>query len=166
MPPRTQPKIYQVLIKTHKLTILTTVAPTISVAALKAEVLSALASDVNTSSVDPDAPIPSVTTVQDFELCKAVKDKARGRLTGEYMLLDEPKLSLRDAGVANWEALFVQFRDAESGDLQPVVFTPFEDDEDGVTPQFGSTSAPAPAPSAAAPAESSTSRGKRKARPD
>ncbi|KAF8214167.1 hypothetical protein K438DRAFT_1564059, partial [Mycena galopus ATCC 62051] len=107
-PPRTHPKIYQVLIKTHKLTIMTTVAPTISVAALKAEVLSALSDDVNTLE---DVPRP--TKVRDFELCKAVKD--RGKLTGEYHLLDDLKVSIRDAGVANWEALFVQFRDPESG---------------------------------------------------
>lgn len=129
--------------------------PAISVAQLKAEVLSALSSDVNTLE---DVARP--TKVHDFELCKAVKD--RGKLTGEFQLLDELKLSLRDAGVANWEPLFVQFRDPDSGDLRPVVFVPFEDDEDGVTPQFSS----APVAAAAPPAETSTSRGKRKARPD
>ncbi|KAJ7265462.1 hypothetical protein B0H12DRAFT_1180061 [Mycena haematopus] len=82
MPPRTNAKIYQVLIKTHKLTILTTVAPTISVAALKAEVLSALTDDVNTLE---DVPRPK--NVRDFELCRAVKD--RGKPTGEYHPLED-----------------------------------------------------------------------------
>ncbi|KAJ7129144.1 hypothetical protein C8R44DRAFT_71355 [Mycena epipterygia] len=145
-----QPKVYQILIKTHKLTVLTTVAPTITVAALKADVLSALSSDVN--QVED---VPPVSAVADFELCKAVKE--RGKLTGEFQPLDNLKLSLKDAGVINWEPLFVQFRDPDSGELLPVVFVPFEDDEDEVSPQFGTP---------AAPAESSTSRGKRKARPD
>ncbi|KAJ7209828.1 hypothetical protein B0H12DRAFT_993745, partial [Mycena haematopus] len=101
-PPRRNAEIYQVLIKTHMLTILTTVAPTISAATLKAEVLSALTDDINTLE---DVPRPK--NVRDFELCKAVKD--RGKLTGEYHLLDDLELSLRDAGVANWEQLFVQF---------------------------------------------------------
>ncbi|KAF7335331.1 MFS sugar [Mycena sanguinolenta] len=137
------------------LTILTTVAPTISVAALKDEVLSALSDDVNTVE---DVPHPK--EVRDFELCKAVKD--RGKLTGEYLPLDDYKATLRDAGVMNWEALFVQFRDPDSGELRPVEFVPFEDDDDGATAQFAAEPAPAPA----VVAEASTSRGKRKARPD
>ncbi|KAJ7628098.1 hypothetical protein B0H17DRAFT_1110194 [Mycena rosella] len=152
MPPKPQPKIFQILVKTHKLTILTTVLPTITVAALKTEVLSALAADVN-----QDADVPTVASVRDFELCKGTKD--RGKLTGEYTTLTDPKLALKDAGVASWEPLFVQFRDPASGDLLPVVFVPFQDDEDEVSQQF----TPAPAPP---PVETSTSRGKRKARPD
>ncbi|KAJ7709251.1 hypothetical protein B0H14DRAFT_2646383 [Mycena olivaceomarginata] len=159
MPPRTQPKIYQILIKTHKLTVLTTVAPSTSVAALKAEVLDALKDDV-TSALGDELP-PRPTQTRDFELCRALKD-TRGRPTGEYELLEDGKASLRDAGVANWEALFLRFRDAETGDLRPVEYVPYEDDEDAP---------PAPAPvsapsAAAATAETSTSRGKRKVRPD
>ncbi|KAJ7228164.1 hypothetical protein GGX14DRAFT_344964, partial [Mycena pura] len=151
-PPKTQSKIYQLLIKTHKLTILTTVPPSMTVDALKAEVLSALSSDVN--QVEG---VPSVSTVGDFQLCKAVKE--RGKLTGEFQVLKDVKRSIKDVGVVNWEPLFVQFRDPKSGkcDLEPVVFTPFEDDEDQVTPQFTTP---------AQPAVSSTSRGKRKALPD
>ncbi|KAJ7784079.1 hypothetical protein B0H16DRAFT_1491293 [Mycena metata] len=149
MPPRTVPKVFQVLVKTHKLTVLTTVAPTISVAELKDEILSALSSDVN--QVDG---VPRVSAPRDFELCKAVQE--RGKPTGDYQLLGELSLSLRDAGVANWEPLFVRFRAPGSDELSPVVFVPFEDDEEEVAPH----SAPA------APAEASSSRGKRKARPD
>ncbi|KAJ7098656.1 hypothetical protein B0H15DRAFT_821749 [Mycena belliarum] len=151
MPPKPQPKIFQILVKTHKLTILITVLPTITVGALKTEIFSALASDVNQG-----ADVPPVSSVGDFELCKGSKE--RGKLTGEYTPLDNPKQALKDAGVVNWEPLFVQFRDPDSGELLPVVFIPFEDDEDEVSQQF---SAPAPPP-----AEASTSRGKRKARPD
>ncbi|KAJ7368939.1 hypothetical protein DFH08DRAFT_947823 [Mycena albidolilacea] len=142
IPPCTQPKIYQILIKIQKLIVLTTVAPSTSVAALKAEVLDALKDNT-----------------RDFELCRALKDTC-GRPTGEYELLEDGKASLRDTGVANWEALFLRFRDAETGDLRPVEYVPYEDDDDAPP-------APAPAPSAAAAtAETSTSRGKRKARPD
>ncbi|KAJ6615626.1 hypothetical protein B0H10DRAFT_57217 [Mycena sp. CBHHK59/15] len=150
MPPRTltQPKIFQVLIKTHKLTVLTTVAPTITVGSLKAEVLSALSDDVNQAD-----DVPQVSALEDFELSKGVKE--RGKLNGEYQLLEDTDLQLKEAGVTNWEVLFVQFRDPTSGELQPVVFVPFEDDEDDVPSQ--------PPPPAA---ESSTSRGKRKAHPE
>jgi len=147
MPPKTQTKVYHLLIKTHKLTILTTVSPSITVDALKAEVLSALSSDVN--KVEG---VPSVSAVGDFQLCKGVKE--RGKLTGEFEVLKDVKRSIRDVGIINWEPLFVQFRDPESGDLEPVVFTPFKDDEEAVTAQFTT------------PAASSTSRGKRKAVPD
>jgi hypothetical protein len=90
---------------------------------------------------------------------------------------------LRVAGVANWEALFLRFRDVETGawlglpsffrelisscltrtdDLHPVEYVPYEDDDDAPP-----APAPVPAPSAAAAtAETSMSRGKRKARPD
>ncbi|KAJ7771023.1 hypothetical protein DFH07DRAFT_879567, partial [Mycena maculata] len=108
MPPKTQPKVFQVLVKTHTLTVLTTVAPTITVAALKAEVLSALSAEVN--QVEG---VPAVTAAADFELCKATKD--RGKLTGEYQVLEDLKLPLKDAGVVNWEPLFLQFRDPDSG---------------------------------------------------
>ncbi|KAJ7130983.1 hypothetical protein C8R46DRAFT_1141701 [Mycena filopes] len=149
MPPRATPKVFQVLVKTHKLTVLITVPPTNSVAELKEEVLSALSSDVH--QIDD---VPRVSAARDFELCKAIKE--RGKLTGEYQLLSELTLSLRDAGVANWEPLFVRFRPPGSDELGPVVFVPFEDDEDDAPP----VSAPA------ALAEASSSRGKRKTRPD
>ncbi|KAJ7248484.1 hypothetical protein C8J57DRAFT_1522448 [Mycena rebaudengoi] len=152
VPPRAQPKIFQVPIKTHKLTIFTTVLPTITVGALKDEVLSALASDVN--QVEG---VPQVSSVADFELCKGLRE--RGKLKGEYEVLADYKRTIRDAGVANWEALFVQFRDPTSGDLLPVVFIPFEDDEEEVSSQFA-------APLPPADESSATSRGKRKARPE
>ncbi|CAK5275105.1 unnamed protein product [Mycena citricolor] len=148
MPPR-QAKILQLLIKTYRLTVLTTIAPTATVADLKADVLSALSSEVHRSSADDD--MPEVTSVEDFEICKGVK--TRGKLTGEFTALTDSRQTLRDADVVNWEALFVQFRDSESGDLLPVIFHPYEDDEEEVTPQF-------------AQAEASATRGKRKAPPE
>ncbi|KAJ7102651.1 hypothetical protein C8R43DRAFT_907124 [Mycena crocata] len=106
-PPRAQAKVFQVLIKTHKLTVLTTVVPTITVAALKDDVLSALSSDVNTVEG-----VPPITSADDFELCKGVK--AQGKLTGEFQPLNDLTQSIKEAGVTNYEALFVQFRDPDS----------------------------------------------------
>ncbi|KAJ7849856.1 hypothetical protein B0H14DRAFT_2303466, partial [Mycena olivaceomarginata] len=105
-PPRTQPKIYQILIKSHKLAVLTTVAPSTSVAALKAKVLDTLKDDVTSTLEDELPPRPMQT--RDFELSWALKIPVGGP-TGEYKLLEDGKASLRDAGVANWEALFLRF---------------------------------------------------------
>ncbi|KAF7294226.1 hypothetical protein HMN09_01151000 [Mycena chlorophos] len=161
MPPKTPSKILFLRVKIHKLTIATTVAPTITVGALKTEVLSALTSAALESSSKieedlemPDAlDIPSVSKVSEFELCTA--EKERGRLTGEFSVLRDTKQTLSAAGIVNWDVLFVRFKDPDSGVLQPVIFVPIADDEDQVTPQFAD-----PAP----PQESV--KGKRKARPE
>ncbi|KAJ7068821.1 hypothetical protein C8F01DRAFT_1119434 [Mycena amicta] len=157
---KTPAKIFFLRVKIDKLTIVTTVAPTITVAALKTEVLTALTSEAlsSSSSTDEEIPttsldVPSVSKIADFELCTA--EKERGKLTGEFPVLTDTKASLRDAGLVNWDVLFVRFRDSTSGALQPVVFVPFADDEDQVTPQFAE---PAPPPEVV--------KGKRKARPD
>ncbi|KAJ7838245.1 hypothetical protein B0H14DRAFT_3459668 [Mycena olivaceomarginata] len=139
-----QPKIYQILIKTHKLAVLTTVAPSTSVTALKAKVLNALKDDF-TSTLGDELPLRPTQT-RDFELCQAPKTPVGGR----------------QERVANWEALFLRFQDAETGDLHSTEYVPYEDNDDAP-----SVPAPASAPSAAAAtAETSTSRGKRKAHPD
>ncbi|KAJ7849849.1 hypothetical protein B0H14DRAFT_3452301 [Mycena olivaceomarginata] len=96
----------------HKLTVLTTVIPSTSVA-LKAEVLDTLKDDV-TSALKDELP-PRPTQTREFELCRALKG-TRGQPKSEYKLLEDGKVSLQDAGVANWEALFLRFRDAEMGE--------------------------------------------------
>jgi hypothetical protein len=107
-PPRLQPKIYQLLFKTHKLTIFLTAPPSTTIASLKDEALSALVSDIN--QVEN---VPNVTTGDEFEICRGIKDK--GKLTGEYEVLDTTK-QIKDSSLANWEVLFLQFRDASSGE--------------------------------------------------
>ncbi|KAJ7887525.1 hypothetical protein B0H14DRAFT_3430573 [Mycena olivaceomarginata] len=136
--PAPSPKSTRSSSKPTKLAVLTTVAPSTSVTALKAKVLNALKDDF-TSTLGDELPLRPTQT-RDFELCQAPKDTR----------------------VANWEALFLRFQDAETGDLHSTEYVPYEDNDDAP-----SVPAPASAPSAAAAtAETSTSRGKRKAHPD
>ncbi|KAK7470118.1 hypothetical protein VKT23_001559 [Stygiomarasmius scandens] len=143
MPPKPQPKVYQILLRTHKLTIFFTLPPATTIASLKEEALSALTSDVN--QVED---VPKVSTVDEFEICR--KSKASG-----YERLDNDR-ELRESKISNWEVLYLQFRD-ESGKLLPVDVTEpsIDDDEDQST---------APPPSDHF--ESETRKGKRKADPE
>jgi hypothetical protein len=101
-PPKAQPKIYQLLFKTHKLTILLTTPPNTTIASLKTEILSALSSDVN--QVED---VPKVTDERAFEISRAVKD--RGKNTLQYEVLERSQ-TVKDT-LTNWEVLFLQFRD-------------------------------------------------------
>ncbi|KAF8231375.1 hypothetical protein L208DRAFT_68308 [Tricholoma matsutake] len=146
MPPRSQPKIHQLQLRSHKLAILLTVVPSATFASIKAEALSALTSDVN--QVEG---VPKVKSEDDFEVCRAVKDK--GKATGVYEVMDVSK-QVREYNLASWDALYLQFRDTTTGELLPVKFTqPSIDDEDEEPPEEESFIV-------------STSKGKRKARPD
>ncbi|KAF7302202.1 hypothetical protein MIND_00787100 [Mycena indigotica] len=151
---KTASNVFFLRVKIHKLTIATTVSPTISIGALKSEILSALTSvALGSNQDDEEMPtsldIPSVTDTSEFELCTA--EKETGKLTGVFPVLRNSKQSIRDAGIVNWDVLFVRFKDVASGALEPVVFVPIEDDEEQITPQF---------------AEAISVQGKRKARPD
>ncbi|KAF7969935.1 hypothetical protein HWV62_25549 [Athelia sp. TMB] len=103
MPPKAAPKIYQLLVKTHTLTVMITAEPKTTIASLKLEVLSALKADVN------QVPgVPKVEETEDFEICQI--PKARGKPGTQYEVLQE---SATVAGtVTNWEVLFIQFKDA------------------------------------------------------
>ena len=50
--------------------------------------------------------MPQVASVDDFELCRAIKEK--GRPTGQYEPISE-KDTVKQS-VTNWERLFVQFK--------------------------------------------------------
>ncbi|GLB34211.1 hypothetical protein LshimejAT787_0110950 [Lyophyllum shimeji] len=147
MPPRSQPKIHQIQMRTHQLSIMLTVPPSTTIESLKAEALSALTSPV---LGDEHADIPKVETDNDFELCRAVK--ARGKPTGEYEVLETFR-EIREYSLAAYDSLYLQFRDS-SGNLLPVtVTTPSVGDEEGP---------PYDVPEVESPA-SSISKGKRKA---
>ena len=124
-PPKIQPRTYILPVKTHKLTFFLTVSPNVTIASLKADVLSALNAPVlstpapfdalNPDTMDVDNSeweVPQVSNEDDFELCRALKEK--GRLTGKYERL-EGRLMVKTT-VVNWETLFVQFRDLEKGE--------------------------------------------------
>ena len=103
-PPRLPPKTFILTLKTHKLTVLTTVLQPekTTIAELKEEVLSALTSHVvahphveeaiGLPEPDPEWQVPQVGSVDDFELCRGIKE--RGRYTGQYEPLS-PKDTVR-----------------------------------------------------------------------
>ncbi|KAG0703913.1 hypothetical protein DFH29DRAFT_914671 [Suillus ampliporus] len=113
MPPRAAPKTYQILVKTHQVTIFLTVPQSATIALLKDEALSALTSRVATE----DESFPRVNTTSDFELARSVKEKEKSRSGVTYEVL-EPDKTIRGL-LMNWELLYFQFRD-EDGNLMPV----------------------------------------------
>jgi len=80
-----------------------------AIAKLKEEVLSALTALYLHGDRVPQ--VPTANTVDDFELCRAVKEK--GKPTGNYELLDHASGRVKDH-LVNWDSVYIQFRD-ESG---------------------------------------------------
>ncbi|KAF8076804.1 hypothetical protein FPV67DRAFT_433441 [Lyophyllum atratum] len=144
MPPRSQPKIYQIQMRTHKLSIMVTVPPSTTIGRLKSEALSALTSPVHR---DEQSDVPTVQIEYDFELVRALKE--RGRPNGEYEVLD-PLREVRDYSLASYDTLYLQFRDS-SRNLLPVTFTAPSIDDEEEAPSEAEISAP------------SANKGKRKA---
>ncbi|KAJ2930400.1 hypothetical protein H1R20_g6679, partial [Candolleomyces eurysporus] len=156
MPPRPQPKVHQILIKTHKLTIaLSGVSPNTPISQLKKEALEALKADVSEDLLLSISPSPSnilaLESHNDLELCR--QDKERGKPTGTYTVLD-PGRQIREHGLAAWETLFIQFRNPETRALLPVTVTlPAIDDDE----EDEGEAAPLP------PADNGKGKGKRRA---
>ncbi|KAL4081470.1 hypothetical protein V8B97DRAFT_2001640 [Scleroderma yunnanense] len=61
--------------------------------------------------------IPNVQSTDNFELCRAIKDRGKSNAVTAYEVLD-PTAPIRGL-LGNWEELYVQFRD-EDGNLLPV----------------------------------------------
>ncbi|KAI0321958.1 hypothetical protein OF83DRAFT_106763 [Amylostereum chailletii] len=125
MPPRAPPRVFQLLVKTHRITVFLTFPNTATVAEVKEEVLSALVADISQGFT-----LPKTSTVDDFALTRGIQGK--GHVPGQYDLLDDEQV-LKDV-VSNWEILFVRFKDI-SGELLPVEVTipSLEDDQDSNT---------------------------------
>ncbi|KAF8484613.1 hypothetical protein DFH94DRAFT_239968 [Russula ochroleuca] len=132
MPPRSPPKILQVLVKTHKSTVFLSLPNETSVAVVKEQVLSAFLDDVFKAIHD----VPKIFGLDDFVLSREVME--RGQDTTFYEVLTDDQV-LKDV-VGNWAVLFVQFKD-DSGRIQPVEVTipSLMDDEDELsgTPGVG-----------------------------
>ncbi|KAH9948758.1 hypothetical protein B0H21DRAFT_212351 [Amylocystis lapponica] len=156
MPPKVQARTYILLLKTHKLTVFLTASLTATINSLKADALTALQSDVlenktaheeHSMAVDDDPTwiVPKVTSVEDFELCRAVREK--GRPTGQYEML-ERNAQVKNV-LVNWENVFVQFKD-NSGQLLPVAVSLFsvldEDEDEADAARKGKRKAPAESP--------------------
>jgi hypothetical protein len=58
--------------------------------------------------------VPRVSSLEDFELCRAIKEK--GKMTGEFHAIKANDVELKLSGLSGWEVLFVQFRDKKSGE--------------------------------------------------
>jgi hypothetical protein len=94
-------------LRSHKLAIMLTVSPSTTFHTIKEDALSALTSDVN--QVEG---ILKVKSDNDFEICRAIKDK--GKLTGAYEVMDVSK-QVREYNLASWETLYLQFRNTATG---------------------------------------------------
>lgn len=170
------PKIHQLLIRTHKLTIFLTLPPSTTIAQVKEEALSALSSDVYQAHAEIDG-TPVVASVDDFELCRATRENDRNpRSTGTgliYEVLDKRR-ALRDYGFASWETIFFKFKSEDGmsvfhawifptkykiiGELFPVTVTiPSVDDDD-----VGANQPPVDAMSDDSPVVRSTNKGKKR----
>jgi hypothetical protein len=105
--PRAPPKIFQLLIKTHKLTVFLTFPNTTLISTVKEDVLSALQADVAQG-----LEVPILSGTDDFELSHEVKEKNRRQGASRFQVL-LPDQVLKNV-VNNWEVLFVRFK-TESG---------------------------------------------------
>jgi len=116
------PTEIQIIVKTHKLSILIQVPHNSTLAPLKSSVLSALEQFAESDSPDL-ADIPKVSHEGEFEL---VKSEGAGNV--RYVEVDGKK-TMKEQRIATWTTLFIRFRD-DSGNLQDVVVQePSIDDE-------------------------------------
>lgn len=115
-PPRAPPKIFQIRVKTHKLTIFLTLPSATPLSTVKSEILSALSASVAEDVQDlPQLNPPDSTDA--FELAREVKTRqGRGIMagTGTYERLEDNSAKLTDV-VSNWDALYLMLRDEDGG---------------------------------------------------
>jgi hypothetical protein len=104
-PLRPHPKVFQVLVKTHKLTIFLALPNVTAISTVKEQVLSAFSDDVFKGIRG----VPSIRDVGDFVLSREVMERGRGT---SYEVLTDNQL-LREI-VSDWAVLFIQFKN-ESG---------------------------------------------------
>ncbi|KIK64680.1 hypothetical protein GYMLUDRAFT_39666 [Collybiopsis luxurians FD-317 M1] len=181
MPTKPSPKIYQILIRTHKTTIFLTVPPSTTLSSLKESALAALSSFDSHSSSEPEPELeseheegpPKITSTDEFNLCRVinVKPSREPRTQGqvqkrEYEVLGDEDVdpeggggnaTIQELRLGNWEVLYVQFKD-DKGKPLPIVATdpPIDDEEDA------SSMPPPPPPPLDSPVPSSPSKGKGK----
>lgn len=96
--------------KTHKTAVLITASPITKIDAFKSQTLEALQ-----ALPDADAPsdYPSITSADDFELCKASRDRSTGTTKYEPAPVSS---TIRDVVANSWETLYMQFKDSEGKD--------------------------------------------------
>ncbi|GJJ07151.1 hypothetical protein Clacol_001351 [Clathrus columnatus] len=133
------PKVFQILAKTHRLTIFLSAPVTATITDLKSQALPALERystvqeenedvDIDLPPVKQDDILPKVTEISDFEFCKAKRDRA-GKII-EFDVLDA-KAVIRET-LSNWESIYFRFRN-EAGKLQDVeIEEPVDSDQEEV----------------------------------
>ena len=99
-PLKQPPKVFQILAKTHRLTVFLNAPHPTTVAALKTQALAALV-----QFSDAGENVPKVRTVDDFEFCRATKQK--GIIVAFDVL--ENKSIVRET-LSNWEVIYFRFR--------------------------------------------------------
>lgn len=90
--------------------------PSTKISRVKEETLSALQANVAQNALDVlamDPPEIDVQCVDDFELCREIKEKG---VPARFEVL-ATSTSLGDSGLAGWGTVFLQFRDRQTGKL-------------------------------------------------
>lgn len=99
-PLKQPPKVFQILAKTHKLTVFLNAPHPTTIAALKTQALAALLQFSDT--IDD---VPRARSVDDFEFCSATKQQ--GKIVA-FDVLDTHAI-VRDT-LSNWEVIYFRFR--------------------------------------------------------
>jgi hypothetical protein len=99
--------VFQILAKTHRATVFLNAPHPTTIAALKAQALSALS-----QFSDTYGDVPKVTTIDDFEFCRATREQ--GKIVAFDVL--ETMSTVRET-LSNWEVIYFRFRN-EHGSSQ------------------------------------------------
>jgi hypothetical protein len=115
-PPRKALTSYQIPVKIHKITVMLSLAPSDSISQLKEQVLQAIKqfqeSDPEFESEETEK-IPSLTSTEQFELHKRVRDGKK--FTGETTLLGDEE-NVKNV-IMNWEPIIVRIKEDDGGFL-------------------------------------------------
>lgn len=68
-----------------------------------------------TADVGPIDDIPTVSSADDFEIVRAAKVKPPA-VSNQFTLLEDLTMEVKDAGITNWDVLYLQFKDPSSGE--------------------------------------------------
>lgn len=113
---------YQLLVKTHRLTVVIGVPVSTELHKVKEEILSAL------NQFEDDEPdVPKVSSTGDFEICR------RNNTTQKYELVptagESGNKTVKEVGLKAWERLFLRFRDGSGLSDVQVELPPLVEDE-------------------------------------
>ncbi|KAJ3788901.1 hypothetical protein GGU10DRAFT_344924 [Lentinula aff. detonsa] len=131
LPQKSERKIYQILVRTHKTTLFFTVPPSTTIKYLKEQVFSAL-----NSGLSEEEGIPIIKNVEDFDLCRCRVIKGKDQKT--YDVLEQTESTIKEIKLTNWEVLYIQFKDEEGQSLEIMATDPPIDDDEESKPLHSS----------------------------